>query len=148
MICVRFGRLAGAAVAPRGGDARLYINALVASAEDVGPSPGPSASASAEETEKILRWLDSPDVRLVEIDGEWTCPVHGAGAARDTLDADPTTYSDLVNFDEPSRTGLRPRLPAGILGVPGPPTMPRSPAVPTVPGTLVDPRTPRARVET
>jgi DNA polymerase-3 subunit epsilon len=148
IICVRFGRLAGTTVVPFGGDARLYIEALNASAEVVAPSPGPAGSACAEETEKILRWLDSPDVRRVEIDGEWTCPVHGAGASRDTLDADPTTYSDLVSFDEPSRPGLRARPPAEILRVPGPPTAPAGPRVPTSPMTLVVPRTPRARVET
>src|ERR1039458_9478877 len=77
IICVRFGRLAGTTVSPHGGDPRLYIEAVAASAESVRPSPGPASSASAEETEKILRWLDSPDVRMVTIDGEWTCPVQG-----------------------------------------------------------------------
>jgi len=139
MICVRFGRLAGAAVAPRGGDARLYINALVASAEDVGPSPGPSASASAEETEKILRWLDSPDVRMVAIDGEWTCPVYGAAGARDSLEADPTAYRDAADFDEPGGPGLRHRPTAAVLA--GPATL-------VGPTTLVEPTTLRARVDT
>jgi DNA polymerase-3 subunit epsilon len=114
IICVRFGRLAGTTVVPLGGDPRLYVEALTSSAENVAPSPGPAASASAEETEKILRWLDSPDVRLVAIDGQWTCPVHGAGAApRDSLVADPTAYRDVVSFDEP----LDPR-PARRLPVP------------------------------
>ncbi|MBC7560572.1 MAG: DEDD exonuclease domain-containing protein [Dermatophilaceae bacterium] len=111
IICVRFGRLAGTTVVPLGGDPRLYIEALTASAENVLPSPGHAASASAEETEKILRWLDSPDVRLVSIDGQWTCPVHGAGAARDSLAADPTAYRDVVNFDEPIDPGLHRTLP-------------------------------------
>jgi DNA polymerase-3 subunit epsilon len=115
IICVRFGRLAGTTMTPRGGDPRLFIEALAVSAEIVGPSPGPAASASAEETEKILRWLDSPDVRMVTIDGEWTCPVHGAGAARDSLDADPTAYRDVVSFDEPCDPGLRQRRPAVVL---------------------------------
>jgi DNA polymerase-3 subunit epsilon len=117
IICVRFGRLAGTTVTPRGGDPRVFVEALVASAENVGPSPGPAASA--EETEKILRWLDSPGVRMVAIEGEWTCPVHGAGAARDTLDADPTAYRDVAGFDEPSDPGLRHRPLAPALMVPG-----------------------------
>ena len=117
IICVRFGRLAGTTVTPRGGDPRVFVEALVASAENVGPSPGPAASA--EETEKILRWLDSPGVRMVAIQGEWTCPVHGAGAARDTLDADPTAYRDVAGFDEPSDPGLRHRPLAPALMVPG-----------------------------
>jgi DNA polymerase-3 subunit epsilon len=117
IICVRFGRLAGTTVTPRGGDPRVFVEALVASAENVGPSPRPAASA--EETEKILRWLDSPGVRMVAIEGEWTCPVHGAGAARDTLDADPTAYRDVAGFDEPSDPGLRHRPLAPALMVPG-----------------------------
>jgi len=117
VICVRFGRLAGTTMTPHGGDPRPYIEALVASAENVGASPGPAASA--EETEKILRWLDSPDVRMVTIDGEWTCPVHGAGAARDNLDADHTAYRDVVSFDEPYDPGLRHHPPAAVLVVSG-----------------------------
>ena len=112
IICVRFGRLAGTTMTPRGSDPALYIEALGVSAEIVAPAPGPAASASAEETEKILRWLDSPDVRMVAIDGEWTCPVHGAGAAHDALNAGPSAYRDVVSFDEPSDPGLRPRWPA------------------------------------
>lgn len=55
-----------------------YVEALRASAEVV---PGPTAPAPAalpEETEKILHWLDEPGVRLVRVDGAWTCPVDGA----------------------------------------------------------------------
>ena len=114
IICVRFGRLAGTTMTPRGSDPRLYIEALAVSAEIVVPSVGPASSASAEETEKILRWLDSPGVRMVAIDGEWTCPVNGAGAARDSLEADPTAYHDVVSFDEPMDSGLRHRAPAAL----------------------------------
>jgi DNA polymerase-3 subunit epsilon len=119
IICVRFGRLAGTTVAPRGAAPATYIEALSASAESVLPSPGPAPSASAEETEKILRWLESTGVRLVSIDGEWTCPVHGAGAAQASLDPDHSAYRhlvdlvDLVDFDEPRHQGLRLRPAAG-----------------------------------
>jgi DNA polymerase-3 subunit epsilon len=44
---------------------------------------------------------------MVTIDGEWTCPVHGAGAARDTLEIDPTAYRSVVAFDEPPLVGRR-----------------------------------------
>jgi DNA polymerase-3 subunit epsilon len=130
IICVRYGRLAGTTVAPLGGDPRLYIEALTASAENVAPTPGPAASASAEETEKILRWLDAPTVRLVSIDGEWTCPVHGAGAARDSLVSDPTAYRDVVSFDEPSNPALRHRRPAEVVAAPTIPAAPMTLAVP------------------
>jgi DNA polymerase-3 subunit epsilon len=107
VICVRFGRLAGTTVTARGADPRPYFEALTASAENVLASPGPAASASAAETEKILRWLDSSGVRMVVVDGEWTCPVHGAGAALGSLDPGPTAYRDVTSFDEPSDPGLR-----------------------------------------
>ncbi|WP_278256233.1 hypothetical protein [Nocardioides convexus] len=42
------------------------------------PGLGPTPAATAEETERILRWLESPGVRLVDVVGEWTCPVGGA----------------------------------------------------------------------
>jgi DNA polymerase-3 subunit epsilon len=115
IICVRFGRLAGTTVAPRGAAPAPYIEALAASAENVAPSPGPSPSASAEETEKILRWLESTGVRMVSIDGEWTCPVHGAGSAHASLDPDRMAYRDVVDFDEPRRPALRHRPPAAVL---------------------------------
>jgi DNA polymerase-3 subunit epsilon len=119
IICVRFGRLAGTTVAPLGGDPRPYVEALEASAEAVSASTGPAGSASAEETEKILRWLDSPGVRMVAIEGQWTCPVHGAGGARDSLGYDPTAYRDAVSFEEPSGPGLRHRPPAAVLPAAG-----------------------------
>jgi DNA polymerase-3 subunit epsilon len=43
------------------------------------------------ETDLVLRWLAQPGVRLVHLDGEWTCPVGGAAAARSMLAA--TTVS-------------------------------------------------------
>ncbi len=112
VICVRFGRLAGTTVSPRGANPAPYISALAASAENVSPSPGPAPSASAEETEKILRWLESTGVRLVSIEGQWSCPVHGAGAAHASLDPDPAAYREAVDFDEPHRFGLRHLPPA------------------------------------
>jgi len=111
IICVRFGRLAGTTLTPFGAHPRPYIEALAASAENVTASPGPAPSASAEETEKILRWLEAAGVRMVDIDGEWTCPVHGAGAAHASLGPGPMTDRDVVGFDEPGDSGLRHRPP-------------------------------------
>jgi DNA polymerase-3 subunit epsilon len=138
IICIRFGRLAGTTVAPPGADPQPYIEALAASAESVAPSPAPSPSASAEETEQILRWLESTGVRMVSIDGEWTCPVHGAGAAHASLDPDPTAYREVVDFDEPSRPGLRLRPPAAALVLPMTPIVPKKlvPKAPVLPKTL------------
>ena len=78
---VRWGRLAAAGVIPPGAHAGTYVEQLRATAETVPDppgTPGPVPSATAEETEKVLRWLESPGVRLVHVDGDWTCPVGGA----------------------------------------------------------------------
>jgi DNA polymerase-3 subunit epsilon len=74
----RHGRLAATGVAPPGAAPRPYVDALVATAETVRPGPGPTPAASAEETECVLRWLDLPGTRLVEVDGMWCSPVRGA----------------------------------------------------------------------
>jgi len=105
VICVRFGRLAGTTVAPRGADPRPYCEALAASAESVAPCPAPTACASAEETEKILRWLEQPGVRLVHVDGVWTCPLAGAESQRDLLDSISASRESLVPFDDPRLLG-------------------------------------------
>lgn len=76
---VRYGRLAAAGVIPAGADALAYVDQLRAGAETVLPSIGPLPAATAEESERILRWLERPGVRLIDIQGEWTCPVAGAG---------------------------------------------------------------------
>ncbi len=78
LVCVRYGRLAGSSRSPRGADPMPYVAALQASAEVVMPGTAPSPAAFPEETEKVLRWLEEPGVRLVSVDGEWTCPVGGA----------------------------------------------------------------------
>ena len=86
LVCVRHGRLVGSSRSPRGADPVPYVDALRASAEVV-PAPVPGGrAASAEETEKVLRWLESPGVRLVSVEGSWTCPVGGAAAARAGLE--------------------------------------------------------------
>lgn len=82
---VRHGRLAAAGVIPAGADAVTYVDGLRASAETVLPTIGPTPAATAEESERILRWLESPGVRLVEVVGEWACPVRGAGRHATTL---------------------------------------------------------------
>ncbi len=81
---VRYGRLAAAGVIPPGADAHLFVDQLRLGAEtviDPGATPGPTPAAAAEETERVLRWLESPSLRLVDVEGEWTCPI--GGAARD-----------------------------------------------------------------
>jgi DNA polymerase-3 subunit epsilon len=97
---VRHGRLAAAGVIPPGSDAHQYVRELSASAETVAGAPGPVPAATAEESEKILRWLESPGVRLVDVDGEWTCPLGGAARHLAIYDAAHQSRLSLVPFDE------------------------------------------------
>ena len=59
-------------------DARDFVAQLRASAETVTPAQGLLPAATAEESERILRWLELPAVRLVEVTGAWTSPINGA----------------------------------------------------------------------
>jgi DNA polymerase-3 subunit epsilon len=76
------------------------IDALVATAETVEPGPGPQPASSAEEVAAILRWLESPGIRLVHVDGEWTCPVRGASRHLSAHDSVEQSRLSLVPFDE------------------------------------------------
>ena len=115
VVVVRHGRLAGTTVAPRGADPTPYIDALRATAEVVAPPPLPAPAASPEETEKVLRWLESDGVRVVAIDGSWTCPVHGAAAERERLEPASSWRDAVVPFDEPGGLNLH-RPPAAVAG--------------------------------
>ena len=87
---VRHGRLAAAGTIPPHAHPRPYVDALVATAETVFPwsvpTGAPAGAASAEEMECILRWMDAPGVRPVEVQGTWAHPVHGAERLRAWID--------------------------------------------------------------
>ncbi|MFI7589489.1 DEDD exonuclease domain-containing protein [Spongisporangium articulatum] len=78
---VRYGRLAGASVSPAGADPMPYVEALKATGEMVLPAVAPMPATHPEETDLLLRWLEQPGVRLVELDGEWAVPAAGAARA-------------------------------------------------------------------
>ena len=96
---VRHGRLAAAGVIPPGADASAWVLELRASAETVLPGPGPLPACTAEEAELILRWLESDGVRLVHVDGEWSCPLAGATRHLAVHDAVEASRRSLVQFD-------------------------------------------------
>ena len=85
VVVVRHGRLAGTTTTPRGADPMPGIAALRATAEVVAPPVLPAPAASPEEAEKVLRWLEGSGVRLVSVEGQWACPVAGAGSHRALL---------------------------------------------------------------
>ncbi len=87
---VRWGRLCGSSVVARGVDPWPAVHALVAAGEVVEPVlPGltPTPAATAEETECVLRWLEQPGTRLVQVEGDWASPAFGAGAHGAFLEA-------------------------------------------------------------
>jgi DNA polymerase-3 subunit epsilon len=103
---VRHGRLAAAGVIPPGAHAGDYVRQLRASADTVVAGHGPTPAATAEETEKILRWMESEGVRLVHVDGEWSCPVGGATKHLRTHDVVEESRASLVPFAD--RRSIRP----------------------------------------
>lgn len=97
---VRHGRLAAAGVIPPGAHAGEWVRQLRVGAETVSPGLGPTPAAAAEETERILHWLESDGVRLVHVDGEWSSPVGGARRHLPVHDAVAESRTGLVPFDD------------------------------------------------
>jgi DNA polymerase III subunit epsilon len=83
---IRHGRLAGAGFARPGVHPRPVLDTVRATAETVTlAAPGPVPCATAEETDRVLAWLERPDTRLVEISAGWASPVRGAARFADLL---------------------------------------------------------------
>jgi DNA polymerase III subunit epsilon len=97
---IRHGRLAAAGIIPSGAHAGDWVGRLRVGADTVVVGPGPTPATTAEETEKVLRWLESDGVRLVHVEGEWTCPVGGAKKHLQIHDAVEESRAALVPFDE------------------------------------------------
>jgi DNA polymerase III subunit epsilon len=100
---IRYGRLCAVGVIPPEASARDWVRGLRTAAESVLPRPGPAPAATPEESELLLRWLESGGVRLVHVEGDWTCPVGGAHRLLPVLDAAAEARSALVPFDQPRR---------------------------------------------
>lgn len=92
---VRHGRLAAAGRVPPGVSPRPAIAAIVATAEHVDPAPQPLPAALVEEAECVLRWLETPGTRLVDLAGCWASPAFGAGRHRAAFDVSPTALAPL-----------------------------------------------------
>ncbi|MCF6508352.1 DEDD exonuclease domain-containing protein [Blastococcus sp. MG754426] len=76
---VRYGRLAAAGNAPRGSTVRSVLPGLLATAETV-PGADAEQPTSVDETELVLRWLEKPGTRLVQVTGTLACAAPGTGA--------------------------------------------------------------------
>ncbi|GAA5161959.1 DNA polymerase III subunit epsilon [Ornithinimicrobium tianjinense] len=113
IVTVRHGRLAGTTVTPPGADPLPYIDALRETAEVVPPPGSGGNPVLTEETELILRWLETPGVRLVDLQGRWTCPVDGAGASRAVLEPAAARWHEVSTGEVSVATPLE--RPAGAL---------------------------------
>ncbi|SCX49846.1 DNA polymerase-3 subunit epsilon [Klenkia marina] len=81
---VRRGRLVAAGVATRGTPVRGYLQQLKTTAETV-TGPEHELAASVEEAELVLRWMEKPGTRLVEVTGTLACRTPGTGPLRGFL---------------------------------------------------------------
>jgi DNA polymerase-3 subunit epsilon len=76
---VRRGRLVAAGCAPRGLSVRGTLASLLTTAETTTTTDGELA-ATVDETELVLRWMEKPGTRLVDLTGTLACPAPGTGA--------------------------------------------------------------------
>jgi DNA polymerase-3 subunit epsilon len=111
---VQQGRLVAAGMVPPHAHPTPYVDALVATAETVPDRPGADESrrfpALVEEMDCVLRWLDSPGVRLVQTEGVWSCPLHGAEGMREWIEHGYANdgANDGGGKDRPRRRTARP----------------------------------------
>jgi DNA polymerase-3 subunit epsilon len=120
---VRRGRLVAAGCAPRGTSVRATLEGLQATAETpVGPDD--EAAASVDETELVLRWMEKPGTRLVQVIGTLACAAPGTGAFTDFLRRvdDGRAVRDPFADDRSLGTRARPervgRGTGGVMGAP------------------------------
>jgi len=93
-------------------DVRRYEDAGVEDLHLVSAVPG----ATAEETERVLAWLERPEVRLVECPQGWSYPVTGAarfGALLAAIEAAPRTADPLADREQSRGWSSRSRAPVG-----------------------------------
>jgi DNA polymerase-3 subunit epsilon len=76
---VRRGRLVAAGGAPQATSVRSTLAGLLLTAETP-TGPDDELAASVDETELILRWMEKPGTRLVEVTGTLASPAPGTGA--------------------------------------------------------------------
>jgi len=81
---IRFGRLAGTAIAEPGFE-RATLEALKSTSEVVVPIPGILPASSHEEVERLLRYLSHEEIRIIEVKGEWSMPPFSAVGLREDL---------------------------------------------------------------
>jgi DNA polymerase-3 subunit epsilon len=105
---VRRGRLVAAGGAPRGTSVRATLPGLLSTAETpLGPDG--ELAATVDETELILRWMEKPGTRLVELTGTLACAAPGTGAFSSFLARVETGHSGRNPFADDRSLGTRAR---------------------------------------
>jgi DNA polymerase-3 subunit epsilon len=99
LVLVRHGRLAACATSPRRVDPRPAIEVLRLTGEQVARPLAPRPAGLTAETELILRWLEQPGVRLVDVDGTWCSPTRGAAGDLARLEAAGGRRADTAPAD-------------------------------------------------
>jgi DNA polymerase-3 subunit epsilon len=105
---VRRGRLVAAGAAPVGTSVRGTLAGLLTTAETP-TGPDDELAATVDETELILRWMEKPGSRLVELTGTLACPAPGTGAFSAFLDRVETGRNDRDPFADGRSLGTRAR---------------------------------------
>src|SRR5829696_6984227 len=105
---VRRGRLVAAGCAPAGTSVRGVLADVMTTAETpLGPDG--ELAASVDETELVLRWMEKPGTRLVELNGTLACPAPGTGGFTAFLARVETGRSGRDPFADGRSLGTRAR---------------------------------------
>jgi DNA polymerase-3 subunit epsilon len=105
---VRRGRLVAAGNAPRGTSVRATLDGLLTTAETPdGPVEEPAASV--DETELVLRWMEKPGTRLVQVTGTLACAAPGTGAYSGFLERVEAGRAERDPFADGRSLGTRAR---------------------------------------
>ena len=84
-VVIRYGRLAGSAHG-NSSNYRDVIESLILTADVVVDNGEILPASHHEEVEVLLRYLSHDGIRLVDIQGEWSMPTFGSGAARENME--------------------------------------------------------------
>jgi DNA polymerase-3 subunit epsilon len=87
---------------------RTTLAGLLVTAETP-TGPDDELAASVDETELILRWLEKPGTRLVELTGTLACPAPGTGAFSSFLDRIEAGRTERDPFADGRSLGTRAR---------------------------------------
>ena len=105
---VRRGRLVAAGGAPQATSVRSTLAGLLLTAETP-TGPDGELAASVDETELILRWMEKPGTRLVELTGTLASPAPGTGAFNAFLARVEAGRADRNPFADGRSLGTRAR---------------------------------------